>query len=132
MLIELGKIVKAEKSIMELQRNRAALPGHYQYRISFLIKEIIIYKENGDDLIKEFGEKDKAGNYFAKGLAANKVNEKLAEMRKEKIEVRFIPLDVKELFKKKDENGDSVVVLNAEDWIALEPFIDGEPEFEKI
>ena len=132
MLIELGKIVNAEKSIMKLQKQGGAIPAKFQYRLSFLIKELHAYNEIKNGLIKELGEKDKAGNYFAKGTALNKINEQLSEMKKEKIEVRFLLLDVKELLKKKDDDGEPATKLDAEDWIALECFIDGEPEFEEI
>lgn len=134
----------AENSIHKLIKQGGNLTAKYHYRLSFLLKEINNFDIERDRLAKELREKweDKIPKKIIGGgkenkneipeKAINELNEQLQELAEEKIEIRFIKLDVNELIRKKDESGEPLLKIDADDWMTLSPFLDGEPIFEKI
>jgi hypothetical protein len=126
----LRELKLAESSIRKLIK-QGALSAKYQYRLKFLIKEIDLFDKTRQELAtkvrKQFADEDIIPEKELKEL-----NEQIEDLAGEEIEVRFISLDANELIKKKDSDGEPVVKLDAEDWYKLEPYIEGEPNFEEI
>jgi len=120
MEIELRKIIEAQEAINTLI-GQDALSLKFQNRLSYLIKEAKNFFEKRDGLIKKYMNDE---NKINKEEIKN-VNEQIEDFLDELIEVKFTPINLEELFSKRDESGEPLIRINAKEMLVIEPFVEG-------
>jgi hypothetical protein len=121
----------AEPSIQKLINQGSNLSAKYQYRLSFLVKELRDFDQQRDKLIAQLRDKYKGETELPKDEIDN-LNKELDELSKEEVDVRFIKLDANDLVSRKNEKTrEPLLVMTGDDWYRLAPFIEGEPSFEE-
>jgi hypothetical protein len=128
MKVKLKNLLQADSAITNLTQ-QDALPAKYQWRISSLIEVISDYQKVHQKTMKKYSTINEKGEEIVESLKIIELTKELEALQEEEKEIDFEPIDINDLLLEKNEKGEPVIKMTAQDYINFKPFYMGTPNF---